>query len=216
MNYLFLRQYIYDLLRRSLIEEPNVEFLTFIQQVKNSEIIVQNLNKNVPLFLACIESLKDKNLTVNSEDFENLHWDFTQLFIGPHRIPAPPWESSYKNERLLFSTTTSEIQQLYQQYGFELDSKEYEAADHLGFELDFIYHLNNQIITQDLTTTQLKENLMIQLQFIQQHLLSFIHNFTVNVKKHALTDFYKNLVLFCCAFIQDDADELAKMINHLD
>lgn len=220
MDYLFVRHYIYDLLRRSFIEEPSVEFLNFIQQEANAEILHQNFTDNSPClqyYQACVKALKGKVFTNESEDFTDLHWDFTQLFIGPHELPAPPWESSYKNDRLLFGSTTNEVQQYYQQYYFQLDDKEYEAADHIGFELDFIYHLSDRAISLDLDqANSLKDNLAVQLNFIQQHLLSFMDSFANNVKQYALTDFYKNLAMFCATFVQFDVRELEKIINHLN
>ncbi|QOL13432.1 TorD/DmsD family molecular chaperone [Dickeya dianthicola] len=216
MDYLLIRHYIYDLLRRFFIEEPSVNFLTFLQQGNTAEIIHSQLPESPAItqqYQACINALSNKNISENSDDYHGLHWDFTQLFIGPHTLPAPPWESSYKNDRLLFTETTNEVEQYYQRYGFHLSKKEYEAADHIGFELDFIYHLSQKPLSQEFDDiNNLRDGLNGQGYFLNNHLLSFIDTFTTNIAKNAQTDFYKNLASFTAEFVKFDAKKIESIL----
>ncbi len=91
------------------------------------------------------DDLNTRMLKRGASDFEALHWDFTRLFIGPESPPAPPWESVYvSRDKLLFQESTLNVKTFYQQNGFHLPETEYEAADHIGYELDFLWKLSEQ------------------------------------------------------------------------
>ena len=99
-----VRLHTYDLLRRTFWQEPSQEFLQSLIQTEQmasfpfsdeSSLIAEGA-KDVISYLDELKPLRD-------ETFDQLHWDYTQLFIGPNKLAAPPWESAYLNEdRLLF------------------------------------------------------------------------------------------------------------------
>ncbi|WP_066106698.1 molecular chaperone [Gallibacterium salpingitidis] len=215
MNYLFTRHYIYDLLRRLFIEEPNIDLLIFLKENKLINTIYNELSENQEicnLYKSWLDELLNKNISSHSDDYQELHWDFTQLFVGPHILPAPPWESSYKGDYLLFTETTANVEKYYQQYSFYLPEREIEAADHIGFELDFIYHLNQKALTICNELSELEFNLKAQYMFLIEHLLSFIHLFSLNIQQYAQTDFYKKLAHFIEEFIKFDSEKINSLL----
>lgn len=217
MEYLYVRLNLYDLLRRIFIGEPDVTLLLFLKEINVSDFTgvhfsdVPTVSQYLQLSLS---SLEDKVISDCSDDFHNLHWDFTRLFIGPDTLPAAPWESSYKNNGLLFTETTLQVAMYYQQHGFCLPENEVEAADHVGFELDFIYHLNNKILSPNSPgQALLKDNLTCQVFFIENHLMAFVGILMNNVARHAYTDFYKNMALFTAEFIKFDLIKLKSLLS---
>src|SRR5690606_18008417 len=106
-----VREVAYSLLARLFGEEPDPDFLrelhrrqvfmTFLYADENPE--VREGTQRVAAHLAELE-------TLGEDGFEALRWDYTRLFIGPDRLPAPPWESAYlTEERLLFQEPTLEV-----------------------------------------------------------------------------------------------------------
>ena len=112
VNILYARQYAYDILRRFFVEEPTKEYLKpFVQKnmidlfpFKEDSAEIQEGINDIKQFLATHD-------VVNIErHFEDLHWDYTRMFVGPFELPAPPWESTYvRKDGLLFQGTTMNV-----------------------------------------------------------------------------------------------------------
>lgn len=219
MDYLLSRLSVYDILRRIFIEEPSVELLRFLKKINTDEIISPHFfedRKINEFFFSSIASLKDKDISHNSSEYQDLHWDYTRLFIGPHALPASPWESSYKNDGLLFTETTAAVEAYYNKHGFYLSNSEQEAADHIGFEFDFIYHLIEKCHSAEiLDPNKLKESLAVQSYFLDNHILVFIESLMTSITKHAQTDFYKNISLFSASFVKYDSEKIKSLLLEL-
>ena len=206
-DYFYARQYAYDLLRRIFIEEPSVALMHFLQKDK--------ILKSFPFadqsdaMQAAIKQmgsyLKKSSFKAGEDKFEDLHWDYTRLFIGPEAPPAPPWESVYiSRDKLLFQENTNRVKRFYEACGFKLENSEHEAADHIGFELDFMYHMSTQTLASFENTQVFKTLLEQQNGFLKQHLLAFSNAFSGNIAEHASTDFYRAAAVILQEFLVHD------------
>lgn len=206
-HYFYARQYAYDLLRRIFLEEPTVELMQYLQQDKNLKrfpFSSQNATLQNALKLM-IKYLKRAEFELGQDDFENLHWDYTRMFIGPEVPPAPLWESVYfSKDKLLFQKSTDDVNKFYAQCGFQLNEKEQEAADHIGFELDFMYHLGSQSIQHIDKNTVLKNLLQQQNQFLKTHLLAFSSKLGNKITEHTDSDFYRTVAILLQEFLPHD------------
>jgi len=206
-DYFYARQYAYDVLRRMFIEEPTVELMQFLQKDKNLKAF-PFVQQSKPMQAAIRQMgayLKANTFVAGEDAFENLHWDYTRLFIGPEAPPAPPWESVYvSRDKLLFQESTNKVKRFYETCGFKLENSEHEAADHIGFELDFMYHLSSQSIAALKDTQATAKLLEQQNNFLLQHLLAFSNAFTGNIVKHADTDFYRAAAVVLQEFLVHD------------
>lgn len=215
-DYFYARQYAYDLLRRIFIEEPTVEFMHFLQKDKNlKHFPFANQNEHLQSAITQLKNyLKKSAFKAGEDDFENLHWDYTRLFIGPEAPPAPPWESVYvSKDKLLFQESTNAVKRFYESSGFKLENNEHEAADHIGFELDFMYHLSSQSIENLEKSKTLKTLLEQQNKFLKNHLLAFSNAFTCNMIQYADIDFYRACAVILQEFLTHDqqwADSVLK------
>lgn len=215
----YARQYAYDLFRRLFMEEPTEALINHLKHHQGFALFPDD--GSIP---ALSEAITELNLYLESrefqqgqEAFENLHWDFTRLFIGPETPPAPPWESVYvSRDKLLFQQSTQDVKQFYQQHGFKLGGNDLEAADHIGYELDFLYHLSTQSVESMNDESVLVPLLQAQLTFLQQHTLAFSTPFTRNVYNHAETQFYKALSTLLHHFLQQDAQFLQCFLDSKD
>lgn len=73
---------------------------------------------------------------------EELEVDYRQLFVGPGRIAAPPWESVHlDDEGLMFQEPTMKVRHAYGEFGLQAPALNKEPDDHMGLELAFVGEL---------------------------------------------------------------------------
>ena len=141
------------------------------------------------------------------KNFEQLHWDYTRMFIGPYQIPVPIWESAYVNkDGLLFQEETLQVRRLYLKNNLLSMQFGREAEDHLGLELDFMYHLSNLLtdLVKEENVEQLYKTVVDQTSFLKEHLLNWTPQFCEKVSKSADTGFYKGMAKILNGFLLID------------
>lgn len=190
-----IRVFYYNLLKSIFLSEPNKDLLELISQEnildnlpfkEEKEIINEGANE-IQIFFY------EKNV-LDEECFNNLHWDYTRMFIGPNKLPAPPWESAYLNEeRLLFQQQTMEVRKAYIKYSFISQNYGCEPDDHIGLELDFMSKLSGNLIESFEKSNEEKfiELLKDQESFLNNHLLRWCDRFTEDIVNNSDTGFYK-------------------------
>lgn len=218
-DYLYARQFAYDVLRRLLTDEPTAELLVYL---RDEGLSLFPADDALPAMQSALDAMQDdlntRMLKRGASGFEALHWDFTRLFIGPESPPAPPWESVYvSRDKLLFQESTLNVKTFYQQNGFHLPETEYEAADHIGYELDFLWKLSEQA-SQELDREQamcerITAPLAVSSGFMQAHLLAFITPFCRELNNHAETAFYRQLSTLLEVFVRSDYKKINELIN---
>ena len=142
-----------------------------------------------------------------SEVVATLRRDYTQLFIGPGHLPAPPWESVYRSEeRLTFGEQTLEVRECYRRHGLQFVLKNNEPDDHFGLELEFMAYLSNaqlQALAENnlaLAGDLAKE----QLAFLNEHILKWSKDFLKDVSDNANTGYYQGVALLTQSFLEWD------------
>lgn len=214
------RAFAYDLLRRTFLEEPSREY---VQSLAGSgAVLAFPFRDESPAIGAGVEEVAahlgdPANLTTDA--YEDLHWDYTRMFIGPATLPAPPWESAYQGEeRLLFQQETLAVRKVYHQYGLLSQSSHHEAEDHLGLELDFLFQLtqfaSDRVAAGD--GAGLVAILQDQQAFLDQHLLRWVPRFSSDVIASAETAFYKGFARILQGYLEIDRqllDELIKVLQ---
>ena len=76
------------------------------------------------------------------EDYERVaaenRAEFARMFLGPKKLPAPPYESAYRSgARCMWGPQTSEVREAYEAAGIRRDGSLNEPDDFVGFELQF-------------------------------------------------------------------------------
>lgn len=73
---------------------------------------------------------------------EELLIDYSNLFVGPYELKAPPYGSVYlDSERRVMGNSTMETLKIYQEKGLNIDNDFREMPDHIAVELEFMYYL---------------------------------------------------------------------------
>lgn len=222
LNYILkARQFIYDILARFFVEEPSREYLEYF--VENDLISLMPFVEDSKDMENATEYIKkylnEHDVINNNDDYENLHWDYTRMFIGPLELPAPPWESVYvRKDHLLFQENTIAVQRKYEEFGFVIRDQNMEAEDHVGFELDFMFHLNELCIeaiekAEPNALSHLYYLIDQQEKFLENHLLVFVPEFSERVIESAETQFFKGMAKLLHAYLKLDRVILHEIAN---
>ncbi|HZK85293.1 MAG TPA: molecular chaperone TorD family protein [Desulfosporosinus sp.] len=212
-----VRGFAYDTLRRTFLTEPTQDLLQTVSQVgfieafpfaDESALIHEGVGK--------ISKYLDNQDVLSEEVFNQLHWDYTRMFIGPYELKAPPWESAYLNkEHLLFQEETLNVRRAYLKYAFLPKDYGHEADDHLGLELDFMYQLSElaktKVNQQDVIG--LIEVLEDQKAFLENHLLMWVPDFSKNMAENAQTQFYEGMAMILAGFLELDLKALGELLD---
>lgn len=126
---------------------------TFLQKFYSGELIKINpttweqlsdlINQEVS-FLQDDKMLKGATLLCekNHNDLLELEFDYNRLFVGPNRLEASPYESTYRNtERALMQKETMAVRRFYEKAGLVVTKKNINPDDHLSLELEFVEYL---------------------------------------------------------------------------
>ncbi|MEL1133723.1 molecular chaperone TorD family protein [Desulfitobacterium sp. THU1] len=212
-----MRIFLYDLLRRAFLQEPNLEFLTFLKDSGLFESFPfqeehEDITRGVDQLLVFMQ---EKDLT-SLEVLDFLHWDYTRMFIGPDRLPAPLWESAYLNEeRLLFQEQTLQVRQAYLKYHFLPKHFMQEADDHLGLELDFMYQLTlrAKAAMAEEKLDELNEIFSDQKDFLENHLLKWVPGLTSKISETAKFTFYPGIAKILKGYLALDLEALSELLD---
>ncbi len=211
-----LRMFSYDILRRVFLAEPAKEFVQALQDGLIDDFPFREENREIK---EGIEQILFYFKTFNlNQDFDDLHWDYTRMFIGPGRLPAPIWESSYTNkDGLLFQEETLAVRRFYLKHQLIPKAYRHEADDHLGLELDFMYQLSNRVLDslKEENFAEIHELVKSQMSFLEEHLLNWTPMFKEKVMKSSNTDFYKGMVKILTGFLTIDKTCLQELLDNL-
>lgn len=149
------------------------------------------------------------NRLMDREDAQlELAADFCDLFLKSDKDSALPYASMYIGKSgLLNDTPAKEMEELMAKHGVEVDKNLNEPADHIAIELDF---LGNLIIRSNEAQDEAKieEAFAVQEQFIRQHLLSWMPQFSDKCQKFDEFGFYSAISAFATAFLALDRSYL--------
>ena len=194
---------VYTLLGRIYEKEATAEFLeTFSRGVtflKNQKLIDEELEKGINILDSYLSMWKNRGFK-NAEP--ELAVDYTNLFLGVKGLPHPS-ESSYKYG-FIMGNSSEEVLQTYQEANLNLKENYREPADHIAVELYFMAHLCNKTAEKIKYNNEreAKKYLQIMQNFIEKHLLSWIHAFTDDILKSAETPFYKGVAIITRRFVE--------------
>ena len=148
-------------------------------------------------------------------ELESLKIDYTQLFVGPFKLLAPPYGSFYFEDSRIMGESTIDVRKWYEKEGLDVVIK--DAPDHIAMELEFMYYLVAK--QTQATNEQNLQNIQLYQQkqktFLCSHLARWVPGFAENVQKYAQTEFYMKLAQLTEMFLQKDLDTCALLDTKL-
>ncbi|OBT15943.1 molecular chaperone TorD [Vibrio sp. UCD-FRSSP16_10] len=134
--------------------------------------------------------------------------DFCDLFLTSDKYAALPYASIYLDEsKLLNGKPAQAMTALMLDKGIVIDKSFNEPADHLAIELDFLGNLiirSNQLETE----AHLEEAFAEQKAFIEEHLLTWILQFSENCTQYDEFGFYSSVAELLVKFCEIDSHYL--------
>lgn len=148
------------------------------------------LEEDSTIFLADLKKVIG-GIDINSEgELENLVSEYTRLFIGPYKLPCPPWESVYTSpKRLMMQEAASQVRAIYAEAGLISNTDEV-MPDHIGVELNFLAVLLKQAHSGSFDKEQQAKRIG---KLLNEHLLKWVPKFTHDMEDSAETQFYRAL-----------------------
>jgi len=218
-KYHHARGSVYFLLSRLFLEEPeqgsinrlaDTEFFKDFRIPENDAIV-----EGTTLLQKFFKGHKGSD---QSSSLEELRLEYTRLFLGPDTLPSPPWESAYRSEsKTIFVKETLEVRNEYGKFGLSFEKEGSEPDDHVGLELEFLYHLCAEVEEAIGQRDWLKvvEGLEAQRDFFDRHVNLWTPLFFEDLFSNARTLFYKGIAKFTTGFLQWDYLMLLELIKGL-
>jgi len=213
------RHYLYRLFQRIIGVEPQLEVLKVATSEHTKEALELLFQEEAGLFAKHFQLLEEIGAalaTQPEELLDKLKDEYTYLFIGPNKLPAPPWESVYlTKERVLFQESTLNVRRAYLKYSFLPANYPHEADDHLGLELDFMAILS-QKAEEHFEKDQIEEMKAVledQKAFLQEHLLLWIDDFANDIQKSKTQHFYPLMADLVRHFVKIDAQCVDEILS---
>lgn len=215
--FLEARGFAYDILKCVFGQAPTRKFMKLLIEgdivqafpFADSNAVIRQAIDRIGKYLEQPDILSRKNC-------ERLHWDYTRMFIGPGKVPAPPWESIYRDvEHLHFSEETLEVREAYRKYNLIPKDFGHEPDDHIGLELDFLHKLCEMAKEKAESADEeaLAEILRDQQAFLDEHLLKWVSDWTRDVDSSAETDFYRGMAQLLEAYLHFDRETIGELLD---
>ena len=172
---------LFSLLGNMYICKPTGEALASWQQLLKDDPLAETEDLRKALDAVDLDS---------EQELEDLLWEYTRLFIGPNRLPCPPFESVYTSpQRLMMQDAYDQVRKIYDVIGVEIGSADV-MPDHIGAELNFVaiifHRMENEPDKYSPYTTLAEE-------FLTSHLRNWVPCFTADMAEASETVFYKTL-----------------------
>lgn len=203
------RSYLHRLLQRVFGDEPTEALLDELFSARAAsclQLAIEGFDENA--LLACG---RDAFFADRRGFAEAAHGAYTTLFLGPHALPAPPWESMHVSEGgSLFGSVTLDVRRRYAAYGFRPCGYPQVADDHIGIELDFLAALADeaQHAFEQGDRTTLDKTLVCHRTFLVDHPLRWLPSFVRRLDAIERPLLYPRLARLCLLVLQSDLETI--------
>jgi TorA maturation chaperone TorD len=218
LNILAERVFVYSLLKRIYLEEPSKELLSLLVEEDLLKSFPRIDDGQIEKGLASVSFyLRDPDLLKN-QNINDLRADYNNLFVGPGKMGAAPYESVYRSEKeLVFQEHTIQVRRAYRKEGYLPENLYREPDDHIGLELDFMHKMSDRSLKlgRKGELTKARKTLLAQKQFLDQHMLAWVPEFSAKIANKARTDFYRGFGKVLLAYLKSDKELVSKLLSEI-
>lgn len=175
--------------------------------------------------ISAIEAHSDQQDGLDAEElYRSLKQEYTRLFIGPGKLPAPPYESVYRQDvpelelGLVMGRSTVDARRRYAEAGLHLSPDFTDLPDHVAVELEFMYFLcakEAEAWQAEDRETALRHQ-SAQYAFLGEHLVQWIPSFCQAVVQAAQVEFYRGLARLTQAWVEGENNRLNVLASLVD
>jgi len=121
--------------------------------------------------------------------------EYARLFIGPFKLPTPPYASCYLGSKELNNEITEWVRKFYEASGLEFDHTIMDLPDHIAVETEFLqYVLTRQLIAANENEPEaLADNKTRYHTFLEKHHGRWVPLLSQKVVDESEEPFYQNL-----------------------
>lgn len=173
--------HLFSLLGSMYLCKPTGEALASWQQLLKEEPLIEAEDLQKALDTIDLDS---------EQELEDLLWEYTRLFIGPNRLPCPPFESVYTSpQRLMMQDAYEQVRKAYAGIGVVIGSADV-MPDHIGAELNFLAIVFHRM---EIEPDKRSDYAALAEDFLTDHLRNWVPLFTADMAEASETVFYKAL-----------------------
>lgn len=189
-----------NLLRQVFLKEPEIDLLEGISRVA----VPSGQSGEAGGLPKMVDSVR-KNKDRLAEWKEELSVEFARLFIGPAHPPAVPYASFYLSEtHSLMTEETMAVRKQYLGAGLAVKNLYSLPDDHIGIELEFIFHLTWKALElseagKDSEAMRILQN---RKEFLKEHMVLWVPTFVERILESTHQDFYRGAALFLRELIE--------------
>jgi len=156
----------------------------------------------------------------HTDPLTDLAVDYAKVFLGagivdPKKV-AYPYESVYTSqERLIMQDARDEMLRILRENKLGLENSYNIPEDHIFVQLEFMAHICGEIRKAFEKDDKKAAAILLgeQKQFIENHLLNWVPELCSDIKKFALTDFYKGLAMITEEYTKMDLAVVEDMLS---
>lgn len=143
--------------------------------------------------------------------------EYGRLFLGPERVPCPPYGSLYL-DGVIMGPSTLDVLQRYRAAGLKVSSSWHEPPDHIALELAFMAALAARYDRATLSPAQPRALTLLRAQhdFLSRHLARWGPQFAEKLAENSATPFYRFLASFLSSWLPADAELVRAAIGALE
>ena len=169
-----------------------------------SEAVVSRLLIAFEELAPSLESMDGFSEALEKEEQATLLVEYTRLFIGPDRLPAPPYGSVYLEPgRRVLGDTTEEVRKLYADEGLVVADSVNEPPDHVALEFEFAaFLLEKSAAAWTHDPAEADRLLEKARQFESEFLRSWLPDLASSIEASAETAFYKGVARSLLAYCE--------------
>ena len=168
--------------------------------------------------LAGAVSDPETTIKLPTPDPESLIPEYHRLFVGPGSLPAPPYESVYREGGTVMGQTTLDVQRQYEEAGYTLDPSFNELPDHVTAELAFL-----ALLTEEEAKAWEAGDACAALSwlerekaFLNDHLTRWLPDFCGRLLASTDAPFYRRLAVALQEFVTLDAERIEALTGLLE
>lgn len=211
------RVLLYKLFHKTFGREPDAAYLSLLAEPAIADAFSLFSVQEGDTMAKAAEFVGGQSESSNDADYiSRLYNEYMRLFVGPQKLPAPPWESVYRSHQgLLFQESTLTIREIYRKQGFEAEGYPRVADDSLALELDFMGRMAEraQAALADDNTDALREALTVSESFVRVHLLYFVPQMLERLSTTTFRLFYPQMLKILVSFMETDLQLVQEMLK---
>ena len=217
------RLYLYEMLHVVFSGVPNEDLIHILSGENTAQAfsLLSETDDDIMAKMSRFVQKLDGKLAEDPDFMENVKSEYTKLLIGPGRLVAYPWESTYigkGSEKMLFTESTLRVREFYRKYGYLPQEYPHVADDHIALELHFMSKLSERALKafQEDDLKETRAMLAGQQAFLKFHMLKWIPQYAEDTKKSKTALMYPQFAQGVKAFLDVDNDFIAEAMEWID